>query len=85
MTERDEFAVLAAEHQECKAVNDGGCACLGTCLGHHLAKLRCKYDANHTGPVWWSDQLHGWLLIRDGDSGRAGAALNADNYWTGAV
>ena len=85
MSERDEFDVLVSKYAECPAVFDGGCACLGRCLGHQLGKLRKKYDKDHEGAGhWWSDQLHGALLTRPGDSGRTGAPLTAGNYWTGA-
>lgn len=87
MSERKEFDELVAAHKPCSAIEPGGggCACMGGCLGHHLGALRKKYDPHYTGVEhWWSDQLHGSLLKRPGDSGRAGAPLTAENYWTGA-
>ncbi len=88
MTEREEFDALVSQYKECRAASEEGnaCACMGGCLGNHLAILRRKYDANYTGEGhWWSDQLHGALLIRPGDSGRTGSPLTASNYWTGAL
>lgn len=84
--ERALFAGLVERFLECPGASKTGhgCACLGGCLGSMLAQLRKQYDCNYPdGPRWWSDQLHGGLLIRPGDSGRTGAALNAENYWTG--
>ena len=91
MTEWDEFDNLIAHggHRECRGPSEMGCACTGNCLGHHLALLRRKYDDLFIGPpqhngIWWSDQGHCWLLKRNGDSGRDGAAITQVNYWTGA-
>jgi hypothetical protein len=84
--ERKEFEAIVAEYRECGGVKEGGggCACMGGCLGNKLAQLRKKYDHNYAGThAWWSDQLHGKLLVRPGDSGRHGAPLNAESYWTG--
>lgn len=87
MSEREEFDEIVKAYRECGGVKPGGggCGCMGGCLGHHLALLRKKYDhlydATHG---WWSDQAHGVLKMRAGDSGRNGAPLNAENYWAGA-
>ena len=84
MSEQSEFDELIVRYEKCTAVHNGGCACIGTCLGSHLAVLRKKYDGDHASSgTWWSDQLHGKLSIRPGDSGRHGAGLTAENYWTG--
>ena len=81
MTEREEFDDTVAKYTECEAPV---CACMGGCLGNLLAIVRKKYDGDYEGEEhWWSDQLHGALKKREGDSGRVGAALNADNYWKG--
>ncbi|MEO0561580.1 MAG: hypothetical protein AAF125_05685 [Chloroflexota bacterium] len=87
MSEATEFEEIASNYDECSGVKPGamGCACTGRCLGSKLAKLRQKYDAGYEGDeYWWSDQAHGGLKKRPGDSGRHGAPLNAENYWTGA-
>jgi hypothetical protein len=85
--EWEEFNKLIAQYSECTGVmgGGGGCACAGGCLGNHLALLRKKFDHHYTGTErWFSDQGHCSLLVRPGDSGRHGAPLNADNYWSGA-
>ena len=84
--ERAEFKAAVAERKECEGVKPGGggCACTGRCLGSALAVIRKKYDSNHEDlGQWISDQLHGVLRIRPGDSGRPCAVINAENYWTG--
>ena len=86
--EREEFDALVIAYEECPSVKigGGGCPCVGMCLGSQLAWLRRKYDFNYSGVGrWWSDRLRGSLLIRPGDSGRPGAVLSAENYWTGAI
>lgn len=85
MSEREEFDELVKTYKVCSGPDRGGCACMGSCLGHYLAKLRKKYDHEYEGEGYWmSDQLHGLLKTRPGDSGEMCTPLTAENYWTGA-
>jgi len=84
MSEQTEFDEAVSQFKLCEGPSTGGCGCTGNCLQHQLAKIRQKYDTMYDGDEYWfSDQLHGALKKRQGDSGRHGADLNPDNYWTG--